>query len=794
MTNIGANAPRRDAEDKLRGRTRFTVDTAPPGLLFGVLVRAPVASATIRGVDAIRARAMPGVRAIVGPDDAPGRYGIGVADHPLFADGRIRHVGEPLLAIAADTLDQAQAAAATVALDLEETPAAVTMAEALDPHAPLIHPDWDRYEVLVEGGSRGRNIAWEATVVRGDSAAAFARDDVHVIESEFRVGRQNQAPLEPRVCVAAYDDGRFHIETSTQVPWSVRNATARFLGVRPADVRVTVPAVGGGFGGKFEWGLEPFAALLARASGRPVKLCNSLEEEMLTALCRENAEIRIRSAVTDDGDILAREAVVLMDCGAYGGEQPFLTTMTAHTLGGNYRLGSVRLVSRAVYTNTPPTGAFRACNGVYNTFALERHTDEICKRIGIDPLEFRKRSVLGDGDLGATGQVFEGDVLRPMLEITERARDDDATREGPRGWLYGRAAVVGTWFVFVGPSAATVNVNADGSVALVTSAVEIGSGATQQAIPQIVAEALGVKAGDVVVRPADTDAAGYDVGVGGGRTTVSIGAASRAACEDAKRKLFDVAADMLEASPDDLEIVEGGIAVSGSPGAFVELSAVATHAHATIGPIAGSGSFTGVGTPSMPGCAAGHMIEALDIPIFAVHDCELAVDPETGRIEILSYRVVQDVGRAINPRAIRGQIQGGVVQGLGYAVHEEIAISSDGDIDQRGFETYRLPLALDAPAVDAHLFEGAPSLGPLGAKGAGEIPILNVAAAVACAVGDATGCDVSELPLTPPRVLALLKGRAEPIRLDHVGPGWADNVLTDPGALLEAAGVATGHG
>ena len=287
------------------------------------------------------------------------------------------------------------------------------MEEALRPGAPLVHPDWRTYEILFEGASRGGNVAWQATVVRGDADAAFARDDVTIVESQFRVGRQNHLSFEPRAAIATYEDGRFHIESSTQVPWTVRNVTARVLQVPPSSVRVTVPPVGGGFGLKFDCAIEPFAALLARKSGRPVKLVNSRQEEMLTCLCRENAELRIRSAVAKDGEILAREAVVLMDCGAYGGEQIFLTTMTAHTLLGNYRLGAVKLVSRAVYTNTAPNGAFRACNGVYNTFALEQHTDEIAARLGMDRLEFRRRNVLGNGDLGATGQVFEGDVLGP---------------------------------------------------------------------------------------------------------------------------------------------------------------------------------------------------------------------------------------------------------------------------------------------------------------------------------------------------------------------------------------------
>jgi CO/xanthine dehydrogenase Mo-binding subunit len=786
-SNAVANFPRRDARDKLKGQTRYTVDGGRPGMLHAALLRADAPSARIVRVDASDARKMPGVRAIVTAADAPGRQGIGIADHPLFATGWIRYDGEPIAAVAAETLAQAQAAAAAIIVDLEPLPAVISMADALAPDAPLVHPDWRRYEELQQGGARAGNVAWEATVVRGDVDAAFAREDVAIVESVFRIGRQNHLSFEPRAVIASYEDGRFHIETSTQVPWSVRGATAKLLNVPPSQIRVTVPAVGGGFGLKFDCALEPFAALLARAAERPVRLVNSRQEEMRTCLCRENAEIRIRSAVTKDGEIVGREAVVLMDCGAYGGEQIFLTTMTAHTLGGNYRLGAVRLTSRAIYTNTAPNGAFRACNGVYNTFALERHTDEICAAIGVDPLAFRRRNVLGDQDIGSTGQVFEGDVLGPMLDRMAELRDARPSKQPMAGTrLYGRATTVGTWFVFVGPSAATVNLNADGSATLVTSGVEIGSGSMMQALPQIVANALGLRPQDVIVRTADTDAAGYDVGVGGGRTTVSLGAASMAACADVRRKLLKIASDMLEAAPEDLVLANGRVEIVGIKGSGATIAAVAERAQRLVGPISGSGSFTGPGVAAMPGCATGHFIDAIDIPVFAVHECEVAVDPETGHVEVLSYCVVQDVGRALNPRAIFGQIQGGVTQGLGYALHEEITVGANGRIEQTGFETYRVPLAQDVVPVEISLYEGAPSIGPLGTKGAGEVPILNVAAAIACAVSNATGRRVQEIPLTPPRVLALILGGGAALELPHISPSWRDNVLTGPAPLARA--------
>jgi CO/xanthine dehydrogenase Mo-binding subunit len=773
------NYPRRDARDKLAGRTRYTVDRAAPAMLHAAVLRSELASARIVRLDASAAEAMPGVRAVVTAKDAPGLHGIGVADHPLFASDRIRYIAEPLAAVAADTPELAEQALRAIRVETEALPAVVTMQDALRPGAPLVHPDWKSYELLFEGASRAGNVAWEATVVRGDAEAAFARPDVTVVESEFRIGRQNHLSFEPRAAIATYEDGRYHIECSTQVPWTVRNVTARILQVPPSCVRVTVPPVGGGFGLKFDCAIEPIAALLARKSGRPVKLVNTRQEEMSTCLCRENAELRLRSAVTAQGEIVGREAVVLMDCGAYGGEQIFLTTMTAHTLLGNYRLGAVRLVSRAIYTNTAPNGAFRACNGVYNTFALEQHTDEIASRLGMDPLAFRRRNVLGDGDLGATGQKFEGDALGPMLDKMAEIRAARPARRNTQSRArYGRATTVGTWFVFVGPSAATINLNADGSASVVTSGVEIGSGTMVQAVPQIVAAELGLSPDDVIVRQADTDAAGYDVGVGGGRTTVAIGAAARAAAIEVRGKLLGVAAEMLQTPAERLVVRDGRIEIVGVKGSGATIAAIAQRAQALLGPLDGAGAFTNQPVAAQPGCARGHFIDALEIPIFAVHDCELEVDPDTGRVDILSYTVVQDVGRALNPRAIASQVQGGVVQGLGYALHEEITLDAEGRIHQTGLETYRVPLALDVVPVEVHLHEGAPSRGPLGAKGAGEVPILNVAATVASALADATGHRPQQIPLTPPRVLAMLLGREEKVELPHIAPAWNDNVVS----------------
>ncbi|MDV8070748.1 xanthine dehydrogenase family protein molybdopterin-binding subunit [Rhodococcus sp. IEGM 1366] len=794
--SIGHNATRRDGPDKVTGRTRFTIDTYPTRVLHTALRRSDVAAGRITRLDTTRALAVDGVRAIITAADAPGFEGIGVRDRKLFADRLIRYYGEPLAAIAAETQEIAEHACKLIEVDVEPYDPIVRMAQSVAPDARLIHPDWETYE-QTEPGTRAGNVAWEATVVRGDTAAAFARDDVTVVESCFDTGRQNQAYFEPRVCIATFDDGRYTVETSTQVPWTVRTVVSELLDVPESSVRVVVPAVGGAFGGKFEAALEAFAAILAKKTRRPVRIANSRQEEMLTAPARDNAEIKIRSAIDRDGHIVGREATVLMDAGAYSGEQGFLTAMTAYTLGGIYELGAVRLVSQAVYTNTPPTGAFRSCNGTYNSFALELHTQEICTATGIDKDRFLRINAVRDGSVNAIGQRLDGDIILPMLDRMQTLREQTPRKalgrvvDGklPDGRLYGSSTVVAGWFVFVGPSACTVNLNPDGGVTVVTSGVEIGSGSMMQSIPQIVAVSLGIPFDDVTVRAADTDSAGYDVGVGGGRTTVSLGGASTAACEEVRKKMIIVAADLLETSPDDLKFIDGAVQVTGIPQITATIKQIARHAQNRFGPISGSGSFNRKGVDRLPGCIAGHMVDGIEMPIYTVHDCEIALDHETGHIEILAYRTVQDVGRAINPRAIGGQIQGGIVQGLGYAIHEEITIDALGRIEQTGFETYRLPGVSDVVPISIDLFEGAPSYGPLGAKGAGEIPIVAVGSAVASAVASASGKRVQSLPLTPPRVWALLNDIDPPLSLDWISSSWRDNVVADPHTLERNAGV-----
>jgi len=684
--------------------------------------------------------------------DAPRRGGWIVKDQTLFAAEAVRFVGEPIAAVAADTIEAASAAVRAIELEIEPAPAVTDIESALAPDAPLVHPDAASYDPTGAGEREG-NIAWQARLERGDADAAFARAD-HVIEDEFVFHRQHQTAIEPHCCVARYENGRYVIHTSTQYPFNVRDRVAEFLGVRPSDVRVVVPAVGGGFGGKLDASLEPYAALLAGKAGRPVKIVNTRREEFISGTARENAIVRIRSAVSRDGEILGREAVCLLDNGAYCGEEPAIAGLAPILLASTYRVGAIRNRSLLVYTNTTPTGAFRGVNGPYLTFALEQHMDHIAAELGIDRRELRLRSVYREGDAMPNGQELpEVCFLEAFRLIDEVAPWKELTRPRP---YHGVGIVPVVWLTNPGPSGVILKLNEDGTVGLITGGAEIGTGAVTQGVVQIVASELGLRPQDVVLLAPDTDAAPYDAGAQGSRTLPSVGFAAREAAREVRRQVLEVASDLLEISPDDLELREGGVQAQGAPDRRVSLAAVAEAALWTRGPIQGTGRHVSPPTPIDAHCLSGALIPAFNAPSYHLHMAEVEVDPETGRVTILRYVVVQDVGRAINPPAIEGQVQGAVVQGIGYALYEGMRIENGSYLDY-SFETYRLPTAYEAPRVETILLEKPWPHGPYGAKGAAEPPIVPVAAAIGCAVSDAIGRPIHELPITPFVLLSALR-------------------------------------
>lgn len=756
MTVIGTSARRADGEDKVRGAVTYGMDYLEPRTLVAKVLRSTVPAARILRLDCSKAGTMPGVRAVATAADAPGLSGmLALKDQSLFAWDVIRYVGEPLAAVAADTAEQAEHALAAIAVSLEPLEPVLDLDQSLTKGTRLVHPDWESYEAIAPGPREG-NLAWESRVDRGDVDAAF--DTAHlVVEDEFRTQRQHQSPIEPHVAVARYEQGRYVVHTPAQFPFNVRSRVAELLGIRTSDVRVIVSTIGGGFGGKLDVMLEPFVCILARKTGRPVRIVNSRSEELTTCAPRENAILRLRTATAEDGTILAQDGVVIADNGANSsGETVLLANVAPLVLGSSYRIPNARYVSKVAYTNTPPTAAFRGVGAPYCVYAQEQHLDHIARELDMDRKQLRMKNLLQAGESMVNGQPLDDAFLVPAMDKVEELRpwqDAQAERKPYRGI----AVVPLTWLVNPGPSGASVKLEEDGTATVTCAAAEIGTGAVATGVLQIVAEQLGLRFGDVRVSPADTDTGGYDGGAQGSRTVFGMGNAATDATTKVREQLLEVAANMLEAAVDDLELADGAVRVAGVPEQQVAVPDVVATAMSEGGPIVASGKFVAPPAPFDSGCMAGALFTAFAAPTYHAHMAEVEVDPGTGRVTVLRYVVAQDVGTAINPQMIEGQIQGGVLQGIGYALFENLRIGDNGAVIDDDLESYRLPTAADAPPIEIGILENPCPYGPLGAKGIAEPPIIPVAAVIACAVSDAIGKTMKELPLTPFSVLQAIK-------------------------------------
>jgi len=762
MDLIGTRVPRTDAETKVRGTAVYGVDHGEDGMLHAKLLRAPVPAGEILDLEVDAAARMPGVRGVFTAADAPvPRAGTVVKDQPLFASTVVRYEGEPIAGVVAETEEQARRALAAIRLEIAPLPPVGDLEQALAPGCRLVHPAWEQYECASDF-PRGGNLAAEM-LSDPDPAAlarAFAEADL-VVEGEYRAQRQYQAYIEPKSAVGRYQDGRFVVHTASQFPFNVRDQVAQFLGVRVSEVRVVGHHIGGGFGAKLDASLEPYAALFAWKVGRPVKLVNERTEDLLSCGCRENAIVRIRTALARDGSVLGRDVDVLMDNGAYSGEVPLMASLPMHVFGQVYRAGATRVRCRVVYTNTAPTGAFRGVSGVYLYFALERHMDECARRLGIDRRDFRLKNLIGDGATTLVGQVLEdAGILHEAFERVERVAPwaELTRRRGSKGMLHGVGIAAATWLTNPGPGTVTLNVDEDGTVGLISGATDNGSGAVTMGVAQIVAEELGIRPDDVIIRLPDTDAAGYDAGSQGSRTTHVVGRAALAAAAEVRQKILATAANILEADVADLELTGGTVRVKGAPARAVTLARIAAEAMRSSGPITGTGAYVTPMPAYDPGCARGLLFPVFPTPTYHVHLAEVEVDPGTGQVHVLRYVVAQEVGRAINPTGVRGQIQGGVAQGLGYALYEGLEIEG-GRYRQRTLEAYRLPLAVDVPDVEILLLEHGHPAGPYGARGVAEPPIVPVAAAIGNAVADAIGRPINRLPIRPDDILETLEHR-----------------------------------
>jgi CO/xanthine dehydrogenase Mo-binding subunit len=749
---VGRPVPRVDALEKVTGRARYVTDLTVSGMAHAKVLRSPYAHARVRRVDVTRARALPGVFAAIAGADltwCDPYYGPAYRDRPVLAIDVARYEGEPVAAVAAVDEATAEAALELIDVDYEPLAPAMTLEEALAPGAPLVHtgqpPAGHFADLSTLRPQPGTNVCHQFHFARGDTAAALSGADV-VVEDAYRFPSVQHVALEPHAVLAAWDEtGGLTLWASTQNPYSVRVELAKMFDVPLARIRVVVPHLGGGFGSKTYAKLEPLAATLARAAGRPVRLAASIPEAFQTVR-RCASRVNVRVGFRRDGTLVAVECAADYDVGAYADIGPRVVQKGTYTATGPYRVPHVRLESRAVYTNTTPGGAFRGFGVPQLAWALESLFDVAADRLSRDPVDLRRQNFLAHGEEFAPGDTPIDGKLEESLGRAAEAIGWNRTGAADRG--RGIAAMLKA-SVAPSVSEAIVRLHADGSVSVLASAVEMGQG-TRTVLAQIAAEVLSVSLDRVTVVQPDTAVTPYDQTTSSSRSTAMTGRAVQIAAEDVREQLLAVVAQRLGLATRDLALADGVVVAPSRRLTYAE--ALALRFGMSGGELIGRGVIA-------PGRTAAPLGGSTPFWEMAVGAAEVSVDEETGAVRVERYVSVADVGRAINPLTLEGQDEGGVVQGLGHTLLEEM-LYADGHLLNGTLLVYRVPRADDAPSeLECRFVENADGSGPFGAKGAGEGSLIPVSPAVANALARLTGVRLRDLPLTPERVWRALRAR-----------------------------------
>ncbi len=735
---IGTRPIRPDGVEKVTGRAEFGADQSMPGMVHGRVVRSPHAHARIRAIDASAALALPGVLAVVTADDFPDRSAFrfrrrAFVDN-VIASEKVFYQGHPVAAVAATSIQAAEAAVDAVVVDYEELPYVTDALEAMREGAPVLHDDM-RTQGAAEPSDEPTNIAQKNEITKGDITAGFAEADV-VLERTFTTPMVHQGYIEPHACVGNItESGQASIWCCTQGHFDVRNMAAMVLGMDLGDVRVMASEIGGGFGGKTTVYLEPLAVKLSEKCGRPVKMVMTREEVFRATGPASGTINTIRVGAKTDGTITAMYGNLIYEAGAYPGSPLGAGSMC---LFAPYDVDNIHIEGTEVVVNRPRVAAYRAPGAPQAMYAGESLIDELAEHLGLDPIELRLKNAAREGTHAAYGPRFGSIGLIACLEAAKAHPNYSRTLEQNQG----RGVAVGFWFNGGNASSAEVHLSDSGMVQIVEGSPDIGGSRASMAL--MAAETLGIPYERIRVRVADTDSTGYCATTGGSRTTFATGMAVIQACEDVIAQLKARAAETWGVEPDQVEWSDGE--AKPAPGVNVEaeslpLAELARNQNRTGGPISGRGSLTAQG----PG------------PSFAVNLADIEIDPETGRSTVLSFTAIQDAGRAIHPDYVEGQLQGGAAQGIGWALNEEYIYDEGGVLDNPGFLDYRVPVCSDLPMIDTEIVEVPNTTHPYGVRGVGETPIVAPLAAVGNAVSRAIGKRVDELPLSPPRVLAAIE-------------------------------------
>ena len=764
LRTVGKAERKVDAIKLVTGKPCFVDDIELRGLLHAGMLTSPHAHARIRNIDATKARALPGVHAVLTHKDLPripyttaGQSWPEPGPHDQYClDNVMRFVGDRVAVVAAETSEIAQQALDLIEVDYELLPALLDPRRAMDPDAPRLHLEPESYRIY----DPSRNLAAHIEANVGNVEQGFAEADL-IVEGEYIVPQVQQTPLEPHIVITYWDeDERLIVRTSTQVPFHVRRIIAPVIGLPPRRIRVIKPRIGGGFGVKQEVLIEDLAAHLTIATGRPVRFEYTRAQEFRSSRSRHPQILKMRTGVKRDGTMTANEMIVLANTGAYGTHSLTVQSNTGSKSLPLYRAPNIRFVAEVVYTNLPPPGAFRGYGVPQGIFALESHMDEVAKALGMDPIAFRQINWIREGDEnplsvalgeGKEGlvQVIESCGLPGCIEQGKAAIGWDEKRGHPGEGRIKRGvgvaiAMHGTAIAGLDMGGASIKLNDDGSFNVLVGATDLGTG-SDTVLAQIGAEVLGIPISDIIIHSSDTDFTPFDTGAYASSTTYISGGAVKKAAEEVKDQICDVAGRMLNAPPALLHLENRRVIAP--DGRSVSISDVALHSLHVENQhqIMSTASIMSFDSP----------------PPFAAQFAEVEVDSETGEVRVVKMVSAVDCGKVINPATAEGQIEGGATQALGYGTCEEMLYDDQGALLTTDFTTYHIYRADEMPKHETYLVETSDPFGPYGAKAVAEIPIDGMAPAIANAVADALGVRVRETPLTPERVWQAMREKGK---------------------------------
>ena len=753
---VGTRPIRHDGPDKVMGRARYAADIHLPGMLHGKVLRSPHAHARIRNIDASRALALPGVKAVVTSADLPdvsaevadqeegATVNYGFYSRNVMAREKSLYQGHAVAAVAATSPHLAEEALAMLDVDYEILVPVLNAFDAMGDGAPILH---DRLLTMtspamrsggwgdVENGQQ-TNIANRFEFRMGDVEEGFKAAEL-VLEREYHTRPVHQGYIEPHSATAQWNaDDSVTIWASSQGHFALRDHTSTILGIPVSKVKVIPMEIGGGFGGKGQGGcyLEPVAATLARKAGQPVKITMGRAEVFQGTGPTSGTHIKAKMGVTNDGKITAAEAHLVFEAGAFPGSP---VPSGCRTIFGPYDIPNALVEGLDVVVNCQKAAAYRAPGSPPAAFAAESLIDEICVRIGMDPVEFRMLNASSEGTRQVAGPTYR---RIGMVELLQAAQQHPHLAVPLEGENRGRGIAAGAWFNGTGPASATASVNPDGTINLVEGSPDIGG--SRAAMAMHVAEVLGIAATEIKPTIADTDSIGYSSGAGGSGVTFKMGTAVYQAAEDVRQQLISRAATIWDVDLANVEFSEGELRHKEDTELKMTLKQIARRLNGTGGPIVGRGT----ANPSGVGNA------------FGLHIVDVEVDPETGKVDILRYTALQDAGKAIHPSYVEGQIQGGAVQGIGWALNEEYFVNSEGSMLNSSFLDYRMPTSLDLPMIDTVIVEVGNPGHPFGVRGVGEVSLVPPMGAVANAISNAIGIRPDRLPMTPGYLLEKLWG------------------------------------